>query len=46
MNRTKWLQETRKMSFEEAFFQWQEHRLSQVEAARLLVYMRGHLGVT
>ena len=36
MNRTRWLQETRKMRFEEAFSVWQERRLSQVEAARLL----------
>jgi len=36
MSRTRWLQETRTMRFEEAFSGWQESRLNQVEAARLL----------
>lgn len=36
MKRTEWLQETRKMRFEEAFSGWQAGRLTQDEAARLL----------
>lgn len=36
MRRTEWLQETRKMRFEEAHSGWQERRLTQEEAARLL----------
>lgn len=36
MKRTEWLQETRKMRFEEAYAGWQEGRLTQEEAARLL----------
>lgn len=36
MSRTKWLQETRKMRFEEAYGGWQSRRLTQEEAARLL----------
>jgi transposase len=36
MRRTEWLQETRKMRFEQAFGDWNEGRLSQEEAAGLL----------
>ncbi len=36
MKRTEWLQETRRMRFEEAYEGWQERRLTQEEAARLL----------
>ncbi|MGH7261727.1 MAG: helix-turn-helix domain-containing protein [Nitrospiraceae bacterium] len=36
MKRTKWLQETRKMRFEEAVGGWRSRRLTQEEAARLL----------
>ncbi len=36
MERTEWLQETRKMRFEEAYGGWTEGRLTQEEAARLL----------
>lgn len=36
MKRTQWLQETRIMRFEEAFWGWSERRLTQQEAARLL----------
>lgn len=36
MKRTEWLQETRKMRFEEAYGGWQGGRLTQEEAARLL----------
>ncbi len=36
MKRTEWLQETRKMRFTEAYSGWQEKRLTQEEAARLL----------
>jgi transposase len=36
MKRTRWLQETRAMRFEEAYFGWDQGRLSQQEAARLL----------
>lgn len=36
MRRTEWLQETRKMRFEEAYAGWQTRRLTQEEAARLL----------
>ena len=40
MKRTEWLQETRKMRFEEAYAGWQERRLAQEEAARLLEGVR------
>ena len=36
MKRAEWLQETRKMRFEEAYGSWQGGRLTQEEAARLL----------
>jgi transposase len=36
MRRTEVLQEVRKMRFEEAYWGWQESRLTQAEAARLL----------
>ncbi len=36
MRRTEWLQETRKMRFEEAYGGWQTRRLTQEEAAKLL----------
>ena len=36
MKRAEWLQETRKMRFEEAYGGWQGGRLTQEEAARLL----------
>jgi len=36
MKRTEWLQETRKMRFEEGYGGWQQGRLTQEEAARLL----------
>ena len=36
MKRTEWLQETRKKRFEEAYGGWQQGRLTQEEAARLL----------
>ena len=36
MRRTEWLQETRRMRFEEAYEGWTQRRLSQEEAARLL----------
>jgi len=36
MSRALWLQETRKMRFEEAYGDWQAGRLKQEEAARLL----------
>ena len=36
MRRTEWLQETRKMRFEEADEGWQARRLTQEEGARLL----------
>ena len=36
MRRTEFLQETRKMRFEEAYYSWTEHRISQEEAGRLL----------
>ena len=36
MRRTEWLQETRKMRFEEAYAGWQAGRLRQEEAAQLL----------
>lgn len=36
MKRAEWLQETRKMRFEEAYGGWQSGRLTQEEAARLL----------
>lgn len=36
MKRTEWLQETRKMRFEEAYGGWHQGRLTQAEAASLL----------
>lgn len=36
MRRTEWLQETRRMRFEEAYGGWHTRRLTQEEAARLL----------
>ncbi len=36
MRRTEWLQETRRMRFEEAYGGWQARRLTQEEAGRLL----------
>ena len=36
MKPTEWLQETKKMRFEEAYDDWQAKRLTQEEAARLL----------
>ena len=36
MRRTELLQEVRKMRFEEAYGGWQERRLTQEEAARML----------
>jgi transposase len=36
MKRTEWLQETRKMRFEEAYEGWTEKRLTQEEAAKML----------
>jgi len=36
MRRTEWLQETRRMRFEESYEGWQEGKLTQHEAARLL----------
>ncbi len=33
MRRTEWLQETRKMRFEQALDEWNEGRISQDEAA-------------
>ena len=36
MSRARWLQETRKMRFEEVYSDWQDKRLTQAEAARLL----------
>lgn len=36
MERTQWLQETRKVRFEEAYSGWQDGRLTQEEAALLL----------
>jgi transposase len=36
MRRTEWLQEIRRMSFEEAYAGWQERKLAQEEAGRLL----------
>ena len=45
MRRTEWLQETRKMRFEEAYAGWSNGRLTQEEAARLLWgYATGHSG--
>ena len=43
MKRTELLQEVRKIRFEEAFGGWQERRLLQEEAARLLRGMRAHV---
>jgi len=36
MKRTRWLQETRQMRFEEAYFGWRDGRWSQREASRML----------
>lgn len=36
MKRTEWLQETRRMRFEEAYEGWKRRSLTQVEAALLL----------
>jgi len=36
MSRARWLQETRKMRFEESYAGWQEGRLTQADAGRLL----------
>lgn len=36
MKRAEWLQETRKMRFEEAYGSWQSGRLTQEDASRLL----------
>ena len=36
MSRTKWLQETRQMRFEEVYEKWAVKRLTQEEAAQLL----------
>ena len=36
MGRTRWLQETKQMRFEEAYSGWTESRLTQEEAAQLL----------
>jgi hypothetical protein len=36
MKRAEWLQETRKMRFEETYGGWQSRRLTQEEPARLL----------
>jgi len=46
MRRTEWLQETRKMRFEEAYEGWQARRLTQEEAARLLGWVNGPFGAT
>ena len=40
MKRTEWLQETRKMRFEEAYGGWQDGRLTQEEAARIVGCLR------
>src|SRR4249920_3787323 len=36
VSRARWLQETRKMRFEDSYTGWQEGRLSQADAGRLL----------
>ena len=36
MTRSRWLQETKQMRFEEAFSGWRKHRLTQEEAALIL----------
>ena len=36
MRRTEWLQETRRMRFEDAYGVWTEKRLTQIDAAQLL----------
>src|SRR4249919_464641 len=36
MSRARWLRETRKMRFEQSYTGWQEGRLTQAEAGRLL----------
>jgi hypothetical protein len=43
MRRTEWLQEIRKMRFEEAYCGWQLGRLRQEEAARLAVGLRADI---
>jgi hypothetical protein len=42
MKRTEWLQETRKMRFEEAYGGYRKGSLTQTEAALLLGYATGH----
>ncbi len=44
MKRTEWLQETRKMRFEEAYDGWQGNRLTQEEAAQILGVVTGRSG--
>ena len=46
MTKTRLLQEIRKMRFEEAYGGWQERRLTQEEAARLLGGVRARSGAT
>ncbi|MDO8785446.1 MAG: hypothetical protein Q7J12_04435 [Syntrophales bacterium] len=47
MRRTEWLQEIRKMRFEEVYFGWSESRLTHEKAARTLgVYVIGRFGGT
>ncbi len=46
MKRTEWLQETKKMRFEEAYEGWRSGGLTQAEAALLLAYVIAHFGVT
>lgn len=36
MKRTRWLQETKQMRFEEAYYGWRKRRLTQEEAALIL----------
>lgn len=36
MKRTRWLQETKQMRFEEAYADWRNSRLTQEEAALIL----------
>jgi hypothetical protein len=43
MSRARWLQETRKMRFEESYTGWQEGRLSQADAGRLLGVSERHI---
>ena len=46
MTRTQVLQEIRRMRFKEAYGGWQERRLTQEEAARLLGGVSVHSGAT